>query len=67
MNIKYSSIFYELKDIKKIDYLKEFNISFNKIKKLTIENVYDDKVITKKQYNNFFEILFSFKNVENRK
>jgi len=43
LNVKYSSIFYDLKDINKIYYLKEINISFNKIKKLTIENDYEDE------------------------
>ena len=35
-NIKYSSIYYDFNDKTKINYLKEFNIDFNKIKKLTI-------------------------------
>ena len=38
LDIKYSSVFYKLQNINKIDYLKEININFNKIKKLTIEN-----------------------------
>ena len=42
MNINYSSIFYNLKDINTIYYLKELNINFNKIKKLTIESDYDE-------------------------
>ena len=32
LNINYSSIFYNLTDINKINYLKEININFNKIK-----------------------------------
>ena len=66
LNIKYSSIFYKLKDINKIDYLKEIHINFNKIKKLTIENDYEEKDdnVTKNKFNKFFEILFSFNNIE---
>ena len=41
LNINYSSIFYNLEDINKISYLKEFNINFNKIKRFTIENDYE--------------------------
>ena len=67
LNIKYSSIFYKLKDINKIDYLKEININFNKIQKLTIENDYEEKDdnSTKNKFSNFYEILFSFNNIEN--
>ena len=45
LDIKYASIFYILKDMNKINYLKEFNINFNKIKRLTLkfENYYKDK------------------------
>ena len=42
LNINYSSIFYNLTDINKINYLKEININFNKIKKLIIESDYDE-------------------------
>ena len=63
LNIKYSSIFYNLKDINKINYLKEININFNKIKKLTIENENDNENDNK--FNNYFDILFSFDNIEN--
>ena len=65
LNIKYSSIFYKLKDINKIDYLKEIHINFNIIKKLTIENDYDYVYGIKKEFIHFFEILFSFNNIEN--
>ena len=71
-NIKYSSIFYNLKDINKINYLKEINIKFNQIKRLSliIENNYLDKYenknnIIQKKLKNFFEILFSFNEIEN--
>jgi len=43
LNIKYESIFYNLADINKINYLKEINIDFNKIKRLTIKTNYEDK------------------------
>ena len=43
MDINYASIFYNLDDINKINYLKEININFNKIKRLTIENEDEDK------------------------
>ena len=49
LNIKYLSIFYDLEDINKIDYLKEINIKFNKIKKLTIENDFYYKDNTNKK------------------
>ena len=35
-NIKYSSIFYKFNDKNKLNYLKNINIDFNKIKKLII-------------------------------
>ena len=38
LNLNYTSIFYNLEDTNKINYLKEINIDFNKIKRLTIEN-----------------------------
>ena len=68
MNINYASIFYYLEDANKINYLKEINIDFNKIKRLTIENEdekeYKDN-INEKQIKNFFEILFSINNINN--
>ena len=70
MNINYASIFYYLEETEKINYLKEINIYFNKIKRLTIiENEdyedEDENNINKKQKNNFFEILFSINNIYN--
>ena len=70
-----TSIYYDLRDINKIN-LKEININFNKIKALTICN-FDYKLILNKKdkkenknvmqnnFNNFFDILFSFNNIEN--
>ena len=37
LDTKYTSIFYYLKDINKINYLKEINIDFNKIKRLSLK------------------------------
>ena len=67
LDIKYSSIFYNLKDINKINYLKEINIKFKKIKKLTIENNNEDKEhkTTKKNFNDFFLFLFSLHKIDN--
>ena len=62
-NINFSSIYYVLKDKKKINYLRELNINFNKIKRMTLivgseeNNDYINKC--------FFEILFSFNHIEN--
>ena len=75
MNINYASIFYSLKDISKINYLKEININFNKIKALTIHNYVDNAIVPSKKennnviqnyFNNFFDILFSLNNIENK-
>ena len=57
-NINFSSIYYVLKDKKKINYLRELNINFNKIKRMTL-------IVGSEENNNyinkcFFEILFSF-------
>ena len=60
--IKYSSISYYLSDIKKINYLREINIDFKKIKRLTL-NLQEDK--TKKNYKSFFTNVFSFRNIKN--
>ena len=66
-NIKYESIFYNLNDISEINLLNEININFSKIKRLEIENDYlniHDKNIEINN-NKFFEILFSFNDIEN--
>ena len=65
-----TSIYYDLRDINKIN-LKEININFNKIKALTICNFDYELLLSKKEnknvmqndFNNFFDILFSF-NIE---
>ena len=36
-NIKYSSIYYSFNDIEKLNYLKEFNLDFHKIKRIILE------------------------------
>ena len=53
MDIKYTPIYYRLKDIYTIKYLKEMNINFNKITRLTIKIGYcfkdkDTKICSKK-------------------
>ena len=70
LNIKYSSIFYSFKDKNKIDYLKQFKIDFNKIKRMTL--FHEDLMQRKRNIFNenqkdkiFFEILVSFNNIEN--
>ena len=62
LDINYTSIFYKLNDLNKINYLKEINIDFNKIKRLTlkIENIDNSNEI-----NYFFKDLFSFNNIKN--
>ena len=53
----------------KINYLKEININFNKIKKLRLKfDIYNndkDDNTAQNEIKNFFEILFSFDNIEN--
>jgi hypothetical protein len=63
---KYSSIYYTFNDIKKINYLKEFNIDFNKIKRMTLKYYYKNDVnnTIKENDNYFFKTLFSFNNIE---
>ena len=71
-NIKYTSIYYKFNDKDKIKYLKEFNIDFNKIKRMTlIHNDIDGreedaaKNVVNQMNKNFFDNLFSFSNIEN--
>ena len=70
MNINYTSIYYYLNNINKINYLKEIHINFNKIKRLTIEANYDKGKYMfinekDKEVENFFSIFFSINNIEN--
>ena len=69
LNIKYSSIFYELDDIRQLNYIQKINIDFKKIKRLTIK-VKEPKNETDKNmieiYNKaFFETLLSLDNIAN--
>ena len=65
-NINYSSIYYKFGDKKKINYLKELNIDFNKIKKIYLIQDKKIKQITSFDKDKiFFEALFSFNNIEN--
>ena len=60
-NIKYTSLLLLFIDNNKINYLKDFNIDFNRIKSLSIVQ---DGIINKND-NYLLNTLFSFKNIEN--
>ena len=62
-NIKYSSIIYVLKEIKKLDYLKEINIKNNGIRKMMIE-YNGDEIIDNESLNNRQIKLDLFNNLE---
>ena len=66
-NIKYSSIYYEFNRMNRINNLKEFNIDYNKIKKVTLsvnfEYEIEQDIIKKNIY--FFKTLFSINNIDN--
>ena len=74
-DVKYSSIYYYFEDKNKINYLKELNINFDKIKRMTfIYNrdlfKYKDKIEAdsdniNKENKYFFETLFSINNIIN--
>ena len=70
-NVKYESISYNLNDISKLNYLKEFNINFNKIKRLIVqfetheEEIEEEDDVMENNNKNFFKTLFSFNNIEN--
>ena len=61
-NAKYASLFTSFNDIMKINYLKEFKIDFNKIKRLTLvkedNNINNDNIY-------FFNTFFSLDGVNN--
>ena len=61
LNIKYFSINFIFSDNNSINYLKDFNIDFNKIKRLTI--VQEDIINKNDKY--LFKTIFSFNNIEN--
>ena len=60
-NIKYASILLKFNDNNKINYLKDFNIDFNRIKRLVL--IQND--IINKNDKFLLDTLFSFKNIEN--
>ena len=77
-NAKYKSIFYSLKDVEKLNYLKDINIDFNKIKKITLkigeentdyndeEEIYENEAtVCSNNNNHFFEDLFSSYGLQN--
>ena len=63
-NVNYSSIYYIFNNKNKINYLNEFNIDFNKIKRISlIEDKSDDNKEDEEE-NNIFETLFSFNSIK---
>ena len=69
-NIKYSSIFYDIyyNAMDEINYLKELNINYNNIKKLTLNIKYDNVIDDDLLYENnkdLFETFFSFNQIQN--
>ena len=59
---KFSSIFFRYKDKKAINYLKEFNVDFNKIKRLSL---IQDSQGNEGDNDMFFNTFFSFNKIEN--
>ena len=66
------SIFYLLNSLEKINYLKEINIDFNRIKRITLKvegdkpkNIYENNNIIQENNKIFFTSLFSFHNIFN--
>ena len=65
MNIEYESIFYDYKDNNN-NYLKQININFNKIKKITLAIEYDNNYYYyDRKQKDFLEVLFPFNNIVN--
>ena len=62
-NIKYSSIYYRFKEKKKITNIKELNIDFKKIKRMTLFCDEEDEFNNNNKY--FFADFFSIENIEN--
>ena len=63
LNSKYTSLYFEFKDMNDINYIKDFKIEFNKIKRLSFRERYNDN-----EYNNidiYFNTLISFDNIMN--
>ena len=62
LNVKqYPTISFDYKDVNDINYLKEFEIQFNKVKRLIMSHDYG---IFIDNYDYFFKTLFSFNNLE---
>ena len=64
-NIQYSSIYYKFKEINKINYLKEFNIDFNKIRRITLICDKNDNTKNSEKNKCISEAFFSFDNINN--
>ena len=62
-NVKYSSIIFEFISADDINYLAEFKIDFNRIKRIRI--LMDDRCEYDTDFNKFFKTLFSFDNICN--
>ena len=65
--VKYSSIHYDFEESDEINSLKDLNIDFSKIKKLTLNLQSEQYLYYKEEKKNifFFRYLFSFYNIEN--
>ena len=63
-NIKYTSIYYSFKDIKKINYLKEINLDFNNIKRIILDIKANDYIINE-EYKYYFLTFFRFDALQN--
>ena len=64
-NRKYSSLYFKFEDKRKINYLKEFNVDFNKIKRVDLFQVKEEGINDNEDNKYFFETLFSLNNIEN--
>ena len=63
LNTKYPSLFFEFKDMNNINYIKDFKIEFNQIKRLSFYERYNDN-----EYDNidiYFKTITSFDNIMN--
>ena len=56
-NIHYTSICYLFNDITKLNYLREFNLDFNKIKRIIFEIKEKDYIINE-DYKSYFSTFF---------
>ena len=64
-NVKYTKLDIEFFDPIEMEYLKDFNINFSHIKKLTVSQNNDFYLDVFSSYDFILKTLFSFKNIEN--